>query len=481
MLLQVKNLTYKYHLSSTPAIFNFNYKIDSGEINVIAGSCGSGKSTLTYLLAGIYPGRFGEVSDGTILYEGQQLINKMPFERLYYVSLMFQNAADSFCMKTLREELRFVLDNLQLSDQEIMMRINEVVQGMHLTSFVDRPFTQISEGQKQLAALACVLVIKSKLVILDEPFAHLDDETADFVLIYLHKMRRKYQMSFIIIDHLVERWLDVADSVAIMGKDGTLIADEISKGNFSAYEKQFKREGIVVPYVHKPRVYHEYSDEIVMEFKKFELAHKNGQDLLLTDINFQVPLGGIIGIYGKSGVGKTTLLEALANASNYQGDVYLNERELKNHSFIERANKMVYVVQNTSDVFLNETVFDEFCEALYLANPTLRSEEIKLMADDALRKIHLERYYLNAPYTLSIGQQRLLLLQMAMYSSAQVLLIDEPTYGQDYQTLTYVMEQLRVLQKQGKTIIFTTHNMDVAREYSDIMLHYHKGKLEVVR
>ena len=481
MLLEIKNLTFTYNNANSPIIKNFNYTANEGEIHIIAGSCGCGKSTLAYLMAGIYPGKFGSIDEGDIIYNNESIIGLLPYQRLNYVALMFQNSATSFCMRTLREELHFVLENLLIDEDVIESRIVDVIHNMNLASFIDRPLTEISEGQKQLAALACVLVAKPRVIVLDEPFAHMDDVTADKMLVYIHKIRRRDNITFIIIDHLVERWLDVADEVSLLGKDGQIIASGITKGTFYLYEKEFYEQGVVVPYLHKPRVYHDRNASIIMRLENFVLLHKNNRDTLLDYIDYHIPEGSIIGIYGRSGVGKTTLLEAIASNSGYEGNIYVDNALWSEYKIKDRIKKVSFVVQNTADVFLRDRVLDEFVDAILLINPGTPIESCARMALEELKKCHLERYVRSNPYKLSIGQQRLLLLQIAFCSKHDIIIVDEPTYGQDYDTLTYIMKQLIALKEAGKTVIFTTHNMDVAKEYSDIMLHYHDKRLEEVR
>ncbi|MBR3841089.1 MAG: ATP-binding cassette domain-containing protein [Erysipelotrichales bacterium] len=481
MLLEINNLTFTYNNANSPVIKNLNYHANEGEIRIIAGSSGSGKSTLAYLMAGIYPGKFGSIDEGDIIYNNESIVGLLPYQRLTNVALMFQNSATSFCMRTLREELHFVLENLLLEEELIEKRIMEVIHSMHLASFIDMPLTEISEGQKQIAALASVLVIKPRVIILDEPFAHMDDVTADKMLVYIHKIRRKEKITFIVIDHLVERWLDVADDVSLLGKDGSFVVTGVTKGSYHVHEKHFYDQGVVVPYKHKPRVYHDRSASTIMRFENFVLLHKNKRDTLLDYIDYSIPKGSIIGIYGRSGVGKTTLLEAIAANSGYEGNIYVDSELWSNYKIKERIKKMSFVVQNTSDVFLRDRVLDEFVDAILLINPGMKIEECALKAIEELKKCHLEGYLRSNPYKLSIGQQRLLLLQIAFCSKHDIIIVDEPTYGQDYDTLTYIMKQIIALKEEGRTIIFTTHNMDVAREYSDIMLHYHDKRLEEVR
>lgn len=481
MLFEVTNLTFTYQNSDTPVLQKLTYHADEGEIRVIVGSSGSGKSTLAYLLAGLYPGKYGTITEGDILYNGEHIDELPPYERIQHSILMLQNSSSSFCMKTLREELYFILDNIGLEENQTEKRILELIHGMNLVSFIDCPLTEISEGQKQLAALACALVAKPQVVVLDEPFAHMDDSTADLMLVYIHKVRRRDKTTFIVIDHLAERWLDVADDVSVLGKNGQFIAEGITKATFHKYEAIFHEQGIVVPYVHKPRVYHERDSVFSLRLENFVLLHKNTIDTLLDYIYCGFPKGSIVSIFGRSGVGKTTLLEAIANNYGYEGTIYVDESDLQTYSITNRIHKIAYVVQNTSDVFLRDRVLDEFTDAILQINSEMTVEQCATFAMEELKKCHLDSFRRMNPYKLSIGQQRLLLLQMALCSKYDILLIDEPTYGQDYDTLAYIMEQLVELKKQGKTIIFTTHNMDVAREYSDIMLHFHDKRLEEVR
>lgn len=480
MLVKAENLTFTYKYNDTPTLKDASFWISEGEIKLIAGSSGSGKSTFAMLLAGLYPGKYGEL-DGKVLVHGENIASKLPYQRLKQVGVVFQNCNMAFCLETLREELRFVLQNLSYEEEKIDVRITEMVHSLPIFAFLDKPFIELSEGEKQLASIALALVSKPEYVILDEPFSHMDDESADAVLVYLHKLRYQNKMAIIVIDHVIERWMDVVDEISLLGKNGTFVLRGSGKQIFTQFPEQFKKESIVIPYQHPRRRFHDRSAELALVLEDFSLWHKDGTQLLLENTQMRIPHGNLVVLYGKSGVGKTTLLEAIESASSYEGLILYQNQDIKKLSNKQRMKYISMILQNSSDVFLSERVLDEMVMSLHLANPRKSINECAEEALDLLQECGLEKYIRSNPYQLSIGQQRLLLMQMALVSNHDVLFIDEPTYGQDYDTIHFIMRKMQMAAKLKKTIVFTTHNMDIAHEYGDVMYEMKQKQLWEVR
>ncbi len=477
MFLNVSELTFKYGESASPLLNSLSFQMELGEIVILCGCSGCGKSTLARVLANLEHN--GERS-GKILYDDKDVSEMDLQERMSYVMIDFQ-VPSSFCMKTLREEFQFILHNLEVEEEEMDQRITDMVHELHLSGLIDRSLLDISEGEKQLAALACVLIARPKLCILDEPFAHMDDDMADKLLVYLHKLRRKEQISFLVIDHIIERWLDISDAVMIMNSKGELPIKYVGRHNLDLYEDLLSEEGIIVPYKHPKRYYHERSEEILMKLHNFTLYHKRNGDELVSHVDLEIPRGAIIGIYGRSGVGKTTFLEALANGSGFSGDVSIDDVNIKDMSVSERNGALSYIVQNIEDVFIHERVFDEFVDALMSFKPKTKVEEVAKEAKHLLTLWNLDSYLRFDPYDLSVGKGRLLLIAMSLLTPHKIICLDEPTYGQDKNSLEFIMKTLQTLSKQGVSVIFVTHNKDVAREYADIMYEMVGGRMVEIR
>lgn len=481
MLLSAEHLTFTYHQSTVPTLKDASFWIDEGEIKLIAGSSGSGKSTLAFLLAGLYPGKYGELSEGKVLIHKENIASKLPYQRLKQVGIVFQNCNMAFCMNSLREEIRFVLENLSYGEDEIDIRLNELVHSLPIFPFLDKSFVELSEGEKQLSSIAIALSPKPECLILDEPFSHLDEESADALLIYMHKLRYQNKTAIIVIDHVIERWMDVVNEIFLLNREGSFILHGNGKQIFSKYAEEFKRESIVIPFQHNRRRYHERSSELAIVLENFSLWHKNEEEFLLENTQMRIPEGNLVVIYGRSGVGKTTLLEAIESADNYEGILLYKNKDVQKMSSRERLKHISMILQNSSDVFLRDRVIDEVVMSLHMANPKWTFEECAKKGLEQLKQCHLERFVRANPYQLSIGQQRLLLMQMAMLSNHDMLFIDEPTYGQDYDSIHYIMRKMQDEARKGKTIIFTTHNMDIAREYGDVMYEMRDKQLWEVR
>ena len=481
MLLQAEHITFKYHTASEPTLNDASFWIHEGEIKLIAGSSGCGKSTFANLLAGLYPDKYGELSSGKVLIHGENIASKLPYQRIKQVGIVFQNCNMAFCMRTLREELRFVLENLSYEEQRIDARVNEIIHELPIFPFLDKSFIELSEGEKQLSSIAIAMVSKPEILILDEPFSHLDDESADNVLVYLHKLRYQEKIAIVVVDHVIERWLDVVDEVCLLGREGKMVLRGSGKQIFDDYKEMFIKESIVLPYQHPHRRWHERSDELAIVLEDFSLWHKNDEEFLLEDTQMRIPQGNLVAIYGRSGQGKTTLLEAIESADGYEGVILFKNKNITRMGRKKRMKHISMILQNSSDVFLKDRVIDEMVMSLHLANPKMSFEQCATEALEELKTCGLERFMRQDPYTLSVGQQRLLLLQMALVARHDVLFIDEPTYGQDYDTIHYIMRKMQQAAENGRTIVFTTHNMDIAREYGDVLYELKDKKLWEVR
>lgn len=481
MLLEVKNLNVKYRNATINTLNNINLEINSGEIVVIGGASGSGKSTLANFIAGLLPNNNCSLLSGTITYFNENIYDKQPYQRNLLVSLLFQNPTKQFCMRTLREELQFILGNLMVDDTNMDYKINEIIHALPIFEFLDTDFELLSTGQKQLAALASILIINPRLLVLDEPFSHLDNDLADRILICLHRFARKENMAILVIDHLIERWLDIADRFLILNRQGSISTTAISKSNYEFYKEELIANHILVPYSNVKRVYHEKNSEIIIGMDKVTLLRKNSEDVLLYDIDVNIPRHNTIAIFGKSGVGKTTLLEAILYNQNYRGTIYFNNKDLNTYKAKERFKKIRLIRQESDDIFMCDRIIDEVVDVLRLNYKMVDLEDIMPLAIDQLKACDLYAQKKMPPQALSNGQRRRLAIRLALLSKVDLLLIDEPTFGQDSYTTSKIMEDLVRLKGAETTIIFTTHNTDIAREYADMLICLEDRKLKEVR
>ena len=430
MSLQANNLTFKYFAKGTTYIFeNLDFHVPKGEITLLTGKSGSGKSTLAYLLAGLYPDDAGVLVNGTIIVDHVNLASLTPNKRVKYVTMMFQNPDLQFCMNNLEQELAFCLENIEVKESQIPSRINTAISKLDLETLRAQPFNTMSGGEKQKCALACIVALESQYIILDEAFANIDPISARTLIEMLHQM----DVTVLAIDHNVELWNGKYDN--IISLDGlaptifNLKAELHEPGHTMIKTKNLVANGIRYP-------------------------------------DFQVKKGSINAIIGPSGSGKTTLFKTLIKQYKYEGSCVLEEVEIRKIMKKKLFTRCGIVFQNPANQFLAMTVFDEvlFSVKHWYKKKTDRWQEAKTM--ELLMKFKLDIHKKYAPYMLSQGQQRRLAVLTMIAGAQDILLLDEPTYGQDYENICVMMTLLLEKAKSGLTIIFATHNMAIAENFT---------------
>ena len=431
MGLDAKNVTFKYFENSKKNILeNLDFSLPKGKITILTGRSGSGKSTLAYVLAGLYPENCGFLVSGTVLYEGNDIHALTPDKRVAYVAMMFQNCDLQFCMNNLENELLFCLENIGTPLEEVASVIDSVVDTIGIRHLLHRNLNQMSGGEKQKCALCCILALKSKYIILDEAFANIDIQSAREIIAIIKNL----DATVLAIDHNVALWDGAYDHIVSL--DGVVAKSDID----------------ISPSLNKV-------GDAILTTKGLQV---NG--IAYPDMAFEK--GSLTAILGPSGCGKTTFFKTLIKQHKYKGEIGFFGKSLrklgKNHVF----SKCGIVFQNPSNQFLALTVYDEI---LFSVNRWHKRESVAWKENrtlELLRVFDLEKYKKYSPYLLSQGQQRRLAVLSMIAGEQEILLLDEPTYGQDYENICAIMDLLLEKARNGLTIIFSTHNEKVAQKFS---------------
>lgn len=498
-ILTAKNVTYRYYEQSKRNILeDAEFKLKKGKITVMLGRSGCGKSTLAAIMAGLLPANGGVLSQGEILFDGVDLQKLSPHQRVKYISMMFQNCDLQFCMNTLREELRFCLENISVPGEKMDGIIEAVIEKTGMRDLLDRKLQTLSGGEKQKAALCCILALGSKCIILDEPFANIDSDSSRELIALLSEFNRESKITILAIDHKLDRWLDVADEIVIMGEKGKILESGITKENLSKAKKLFKDSGIYFPGEQSRRYlprqstdnaitirdlcvdkYDSHTKKILTLFKKRASPGLTQNDKLFFNAKADFPQCAITAILGKSGIGKTTLFQTLLGQIRYSGSIMLGQDEISRLSNKKLFSKIGIVLQNPANQFISQCVFDEVLLSLKFWNKNQTQEWYNAKTTELLKAFELEKYHKYSPYMLSQGQQRRLAVLSMIAGGQQILLLDEPTYGQDYGSTVAIMEQLteRVI-RDGLTVIFSTHDISLAENWADAIFLIEDKKLK---
>ena len=426
----VEDVCFRYFQNGRHNILDHvNLNVAAGGITVLTGSSGCGKSTLAAVMAGLYPAN-GGVLTGRIRLFGQDVRTMNPGERARYLTMMFQNPDLQFCMSTLRKELQFCLGNLEIPPAEMEPRLLAAARQLDMEEKLDRDLHTLSGGEKQKAALCCLLALDSPIIILDEALANIDPDSARQIVCMVRKLADAGK-TVLAIDHRPELWEKAADHILHLGEQ----TQEI-------------------PTVKRPAV---KTTEQSIVLKDVTIRREK---ILLSHASASFPKGAITAILGQSGCGKTTLFLSMLRQHPYEGTILVENKELNTMGKRRLFSQSGVVFQNPGNQFVTQNVLQEI-------ETSLKIWKEKGDAKEILDTYGLGQYGSYSPYMLSQGQQRRLAVASVLAGGQKILLLDEPTYGQDRASVRAIMARLREKTQQGLTVIFITHDEVLAQTWAD--------------
>lgn len=466
--IQFDHVSFSFTQEKKRSFFqNLTTSFDSDEITVLTGPTGCGKSTILNLAAGIYPQNTGVLYSGKININDKNISHLLPDQRASLVGLMFQNPDLQFCMDTVENELLFCLGNRNTPREQMDEWVEYALDFCDIKHLRHRHLQSLSGGEKQKAMLACIVILDPEWILLDEPFANIDENSAKELTKKVAELHNKGK-GILIIDHRLDYWLPIASEIRFMNSAGEVgnkgyRPDELT--NEMLMKMEIKPPDI--PYkIKKIKVPKNEENTPILQLENVQvLRNKNP---ILKNINYEFKRKKVYAILGDSGSGKSTLFGAITSLYKYKGEILLEGDNLGKRS-VQKKGKLGFITQNPQDQFVTNTVLDEISFGM----PHKSSE-----VESILRNIGLWKYRNFSPYMLSQGQQRRLGVSSSMLYDYQVLICDEPTYAQDWKSTVAIMDLLmKNVYKHEMTLIFSTHDRELANNYADVILLLKEGKI----
>lgn len=510
-IISFKNFTFKYDSQAFPTLKNINLDINKGEKILIAGPSGSGKSTIGRCLNGLIPNIDTGDIEGECLVDGKNIQNTNLFDLSFTTSTILQDTDSQFIGLTVGEDIAFALENDCKPQNKIRQTVHRWADELNISHLLKQSPQNLSGGQKQIVALAGVLIDESPILLFDEPLANLDPASGVKTMALIDQIQKELNATVIIIEHRVEEVMRQSLDRIILINDGEIVADK--KPNDLLHENRLEDIGVrsplylkalekanidianipdltsVVALPDEPEIGHQLQDWVnhsILEGEKEEttpllelkgVGHRYNKLQVnpLHDVTATINKGDFVSIVGQNGAGKTTLCRIICGFISNEGRVLFNGDDLASLSIKERSEKIGYVMQDPNQMISQKMIFDEVALGLRLRN--YNKEAIKEKVYHALKICGLYPYR-NWPISaLSFGQKKRVTIAAILVLKPDLLILDEPTAGQDWKTYTEIMSFLNQLNEQGKTIMIITHDMYLMMEYTNRSLAFADGEL----
>jgi energy-coupling factor transporter ATP-binding protein EcfA2 len=515
-IIQVENSTWYYEGTSKAALNNINLKIKKGETVLITGPAGAGKTTLAYCLNGIIPHFFPGYLQGRVLIKNIDTRTVEIGDISRMVGMVLQDYSAQLVQPTVIDDVAFALENFGFDPDEIQKRVEEAITITGLTGLENRNPHTLSGGEQQLCAIAGVLALKPEIIVLDEPVSSLDPIGAEKVSNLLRKLKEKENITMIIIEQRLDEFISWADKLIVLN-EGKIIAEGKPLDILNDYEKLelMVRYRVNVPqlfllYYKLKKTYnlpplkslsvkdfpidflldrplkvtikeHDFYnvnpklDPIIM-IRNLTYVYPNGVKAL-NNINVEFYQGEFVAIIGQNGSGKTTLLKhILGLLKPTSGKVIVCGLDTSVHDVTEISKYVGMVFQHPDRQLFKTQVKDEI--AMSLRRFKLTREEMERRIDDILKLVELQNYKNHGTFNLGLGERKRLALAATLATQPKILLVDEPTTGQDLKLKIEIMELLKRLNEQTNiTIIFVSHDMEIVAKYAKRSIIMSNGKI----
>lgn len=508
-VIEFVDFSFQYKVQAKPTLKNINLTIYEGEKVLIVGPSGSGKSTLSNAINGLVPFRYeGEIS-GSLKINGQETKDLSIFELSNMVGTVLQDPDGQFIGLTVGEDIAFKLENDCVEQEKMKKIVNEVAKLVDIDKELNSSPHKLSGGQKQRVSLGGVMSSDAEILLFDEPLASLDPATGKSAIELIDRIQKSTDKTVIIVEHRLEDVLHCDLDRIIVVDGGVIVGDDTPDNILSSgiLEKCGIREPLYITalkyadvkispklnpshldkleiglcryklqnwFNEKTEKLIEESNDTALELKNVSFSY-NKKKKILNDVSFKINKGEMVSIIGRNGAGKSTISKLICGFYPLEsGSILLNNEDIKDRSIKERSEKIGMVLQNPNQMISKTMIFDEVALGLRVRN--IPEDEIKERVFETLKICGLYEFRNWPVSALSFGQKKRVTIASILVLNPEIIILDEPTAGQDFRHYTEIMEFLCSLNKKGITVIMITHDMHLMLEYTNRAIVLSEGQ-----
>ena len=508
-IIEFKDFSFQYRVQAEPTIKNINLSIHEGEKVLIVGPSGSGKSTLAHCINGLVPFFYEGRVNGQLNINGQDATMMNIFVLSKVVGTVLQDPDSQFIGLTVGEDIAFKLENYCTNQDEMIAKVDKSAELVDIKNEINASPFKLSGGQKQRVTLAGVTVDDVDILLFDEPLASLDPATGEGAIELIDKIKKENNKTVIIIEHRLEDVLHCdVDRIIVMDK-GEIVADctmdeiirkdvlrkvgireplyltalryagcEINK----TLKLNSEDESDILEYKDNLKSWYENikSNEVIhyrkpiLELENINFSYNNEKQIL-KNVSFNIDKGDMAAIVGRNGAGKSTISKLVCGFYKpNSGKILFDEKDMVNDTIKERSEKIGFVMQNPNQMISKTMVYDEVAFGLKVRG--IPEDEIKERVYETLKICGLYGFRSWPISALSFGQKKRVTIASILVLNPEMIILDEPTAGQDFKHYTEIMEFLVELNKQGVTILMVTHDMHLMFEYTNKVVVLSNGE-----
>ena len=510
-MISIRNLCFSYNDTAKPALRNVNLTVQDGEFILLTGPSGGGKSSLCRCLNGLIPHFYGGKISGEITVQGFNTLEHSTREMATEVGMVFQDPENQLVTLDTEREIAFGLENLAFPRMLIIKRMEESIDALGLSAIRRRALNELSGGEKQKVAIASVLALHPKILVLDEPTSELDPKGAEDVLATVGRLNEELGITVILVEHRLDRVVHLVDRMVVLN-GGELVADDTPRKVMGG--KQADDLGIGLPPIVRlfrgiqaesgnigelPLTVKEGRAMLDKAFQKekkhalpvekrpigkpivtlSKLSHiYSNQVVALREVNLEFHEGEFTAIMGRNASGKTTLVKHINGLLKpTRGTIMVNGVDTEKSTIAALARTVGFIFQNPNDHLFADTVEEEV--AFTLKSLGFPDDEVVRRSDEVLEQFNLAQYRYSYPRSLSGGERQRVALASVVAAGPKVLILDEPTRGMEYSLKNELMKFLKEYRDRGNTIILVTHDVETVAEHADRVVLLSEGRVVV--